>query len=135
MAGSSSDRIRLLVVDDHEVVRVGLRSVIGQDPEIEIVGEVGTSSAAVSEALRLQPHVVLLDLRLPDRSGVDVCREILGNSREIRVLFLTSYADEHAELAAMVAGAHGYLLKEVGSQELIRSIKTVAAGRSLWARY
>lgn len=123
--------IRLLIVDDHELVRVGLRSVIGTDPAISIVGEAGTSTEAVAEAVRLKPDVVLLDLRLPDGSGVDVCREVLGESPKTQVLFLTSFGDDDAVLAAIVAGAKGYLLKEVGPDELIRSIKLVAEGKPI----
>ncbi len=123
--------IRVLIVDDHELVRVGLRSVIGTDPAISIVGETGTSTEAVAEAVRLEPDVVLLDLRLPDGSGVDVCREILGASPETQILFLTSYGDDDAVLAAIVAGAKGYLLKEVGPDELLRSIKLVAEGKPI----
>ncbi len=121
--------IRLFLVDDHQVVRMGLRSVLGQDSEISIVGEAGTSAEAVSQVIEQKPDVVLLDLRLPDGSGVDVCRDILSALPEIRILFLTSYGDEDAVLSAVVAGAKGYLLKEVAAEELIRSIKLVAAGQ------
>ncbi len=133
MAKFDLNQIRLLIVDDHEVVRVGLRSVIGQDSKIEIVAEAATATEALSEALRLKPDVVLLDLRLPDGNGVDLCREILRACPETRVLFLTSHADDDAKLAAMVAGAQGYLLKEIGSEELIERIKTVAGGKQLWS--
>ncbi len=122
-------KIRLFLVDDHQVVRMGLRSVLGQDSEISIVGEAGTSAEAVSQVIEQKPDVVLLDLRLPDGSGVDVCRDILSALPEIRILFLTSYGDEDAVLSAVVAGAKGYLLKEVAAEELIRSIKLVAAGQ------
>ncbi len=122
-------KIRLFLVDDHQVVRMGLRSVLGQDSEISIVGEAGTSAEAISQVIEQKPDVVLLDLRLPDGSGVDVCRDILSALPEIRILFLTSYGDEDAVLSAVVAGAKGYLLKEVAAEELIRSIKLVAAGQ------
>lgn len=125
------ETIRVLIVDDHELVRVGLRSVIGTDPAITIVGEAGTSREAVAEAVRLEPDVILLDLRLPDGSGVDVCREVLGASPKTRVLFLTSYGDDDAVLAAIVAGAKGYLLKEVSLDELSRSIKLIAEGKPI----
>jgi len=108
---------------------MGLRSVLGKDSEISIIGEAGTSAEAVSQVIEQKPDVVLLDLRLPDGSGVDVCREILATLPETRILFLTSYGDEDAVLAAIVAGAKGYLLKEVDSEELIRSIKLVAEGQ------
>jgi DNA-binding NarL/FixJ family response regulator len=120
-----------LVVDDHEVVRVGLRAVIGRDPAIRIVGNAGTSARAVSEAVRLKPDVALLDIQLPDGNGIELCREILRLSPGTRVLFLTSYADDDTVVAAIIAGAHGYLLKEIGSEELIRSIKVVARGQTV----
>jgi DNA-binding NarL/FixJ family response regulator len=131
MPKAERKKIRLLLVDDHEVVRIGLRAVLGRDPEIEIVGEAGTSAEAVSQADRLKPDVVLLDIRLPDGGGVEACREILGTRTGTRVLFLTSFADDDTVLAAIVAGAGGYLLKEIGSEELIRSIKVVAGGQSI----
>ncbi len=108
---------------------MGLRSVLSKDPEIRIVGEAGTSAEAMTQILEHKPDVVLLDLRLPDGSGVDVCRDILASLPETRVLFLTSYGDDEAVLAAIVAGAKGYLLKEVGPEELVRSIKLVAQGQ------
>lgn len=124
-----STNLRLILVDDHQVVRMGLRSVLSKDPEIRIVGEAGTSAEAMTQILEHKPDVVLLDLRLPDGSGVDVCRDILASLPETRVLFLTSYGDDEAVLAAIVAGAKGYLLKEVGPEELVRSIKLVAQGQ------
>ncbi len=130
---SQSRQIRLLVVDDQEIVREGLRSVISNDPGILIVGEAETSAQAVSQALMLEPDVVLLDVRLPDGSGIGACRTILRTSPQMRILFLTSYFDEDAELAAIVEGARGYLLKEEGSIKLIESIKAVAAGKSVWS--
>lgn len=126
--------IRLLVVDDHDIVRMGLRSVLGRDPEIQIVGEAGTSAQAVAEVVRLRPDLILLDVRLPDGSGIGICRTILELSPETRILFLTSFLDEEAELAAMVEGACGYMLKEDGAEKLIRSIKAVADGQSVWTR-
>lgn len=124
-------KIRLFLVDDHQVVRMGLRSVLVNDSEISIVGEAGTSAEAVSQVLEQKPDVVLLDLRLPDGSGIDVCREILAALPETRILFLTSYGDEDAVLSAIVAGAKGYLLKEVSADELIRCIKLVAEGQPI----
>ncbi|MFQ5931637.1 MAG: response regulator [Nitrospiraceae bacterium] len=131
MSRVSTKQIRLLLVDDHEIVRVGLRTVLGRDREIRIVGEAATSAEAVSLAVRLRPDVVLLDVRLPDGGGVGACREILEASRGTRVLFLTSYADDDAVLAAIVGRASGYLLKEIAADVLIRSIKMVAAGQSI----
>jgi DNA-binding NarL/FixJ family response regulator len=123
--------IRLLLVDDHEVVRLGLRSLFVRTGRIQVVGEAGTAAGAVEEATRLTPDVVLLDLRLPDGSGVDACREIRAACAETKVLFLTSYSEEDAVLASVVAGASGYLLKEIGREALIRGIESVAAGQSI----
>jgi two-component system response regulator DevR len=123
--------IRLLIVDDHEVLRMGLRTLFRETGGLEVVGEAGTLAAAVAEAAKLKPDVVLMDVRLPDGSGVDACREIRAQRPQTRILFLTSYADDDAVLATILAGADGFLLKEVGSAELITSVRTVAAGRSI----
>jgi two-component system, NarL family, response regulator DevR len=120
--------IRLLLVDDHEVVRVGLKTVLSQQSGVAVVGEAGTMAAAVQDALRLKPDVILMDVRLPDGSGVEACRDILEQNPNTRVIFLTSYADDDSVLAAVVAGAHGY---EVDSAALIRAIHLVAEGRSI----
>ncbi len=121
----------MLLVDDHEVVRVGLRTLFGRNTKIQVVGEAGTAESAVEEAERLKPAVVLMDLRLSDGSGVVACREILTTCADTRVLFLTSYSDHDAVLATIFAGASGYLLKEIGGEALIRAIESVAAGRSI----
>jgi DNA-binding NarL/FixJ family response regulator len=126
-----SRAIRLLIVDDHEVLRLGLRTLFHESGGIEVVGEAESVAQTVSEAVRLKPDVVLMDVRLPDGSGVDACREIRAQCPETRVLFLTSYADDDAVLATILAGADGFLLKEVGSEELVKSVRTVAAGRSI----
>ena len=123
--------INLLLVDDHEVVRLGLRTLIGRDPSIQVVGEAGTMAAAVEECLRLMPDLVLMDVRLPDGSGVEACREIRSARPQTRVIFLTSYADEDAVLATIAAGADGYLLKEIDGEGLLRAIKTVVGGQSI----
>ncbi len=127
----TTSRVGVLLVDDHEVVRVGLRSLLSREAGIEVVGEAGTADGAVAEALRLRPDVVVLDVRLPDRSGVEACREIRSALAGTHVLMLTSYADEEAVLASVVAGASGYLLKQIGGRELVRAIEAVAAGHSL----
>lgn len=127
----SPGRIGVLLVDDHEVVRVGLRSLLNREPHLEVVGEAATAESAVAETLRLHPDVVVLDVRLPDRSGVEACREIRSAAPGTHVIMLTSYADEEAVLASIIAGASGYLLKQIGGQELVRAIEAVAAGRSL----
>ncbi len=123
--------IRLLLVDDHEIVRIGLRALFAQTDGIDVVAEAATAAEAVDEATRTNPDVVLMDVRLRDGSGVDACREILAASPTTRVLFLTSYDDDEAMLTAVFAGAHGYLLKEIGSESLLRAIKCVAAGHSI----
>jgi two-component system, NarL family, response regulator DevR len=123
--------IRLLLVDDHEVVRVGLKTVLSQQGGVSVVGEAGTMAAAVEDAIRLKPDVILMDVRLPDGTGVDACREILALSPDTRIIFLTSYADDDSVLAAVVAGAHGYVLKEIDSAALIRAIHLVAEGGSI----
>jgi len=123
--------IRLLLVDDHEVLRIGLRTLFTEAGAFQVVGEAGTMAAAVAEAARLKPQVVLMDVRLPDGSGIDACRMIRADHQETRVLFLTSFADEDAVLATILAGADGFLLKEVSSEELVQAVKRVASGRSI----
>lgn len=123
--------IRLLLVDDHEVVRVGLRTVLHNNHGITIVGEAGSRTQAVKEAKHLHPDIILMDVRLPDGSGVEACREILSDHPNTRVIFLTSYTDDDSVLAAVLAGAHGYVLKEIDSAALIRAIRTVSTGRSI----
>jgi DNA-binding NarL/FixJ family response regulator len=123
--------IRLLLVDDHEVVRVGLRTLLSEHPEITIVGEAETMADSVRQALRWKPDVVLMDVRLPDGSGVAACRDILASCPATRVLFLTSYVDDDSVLAAVVAGAQGYLLKEIDSSALVGAIEAVAEGQSI----
>ena len=125
------DGIRVLLVDDHEIVRIGVRTVLSRDPRFQVVGEAETASGALDQALRLKPDVVLLDLRLPDRSGVDVCRELKQRGARPSVLCLTSYADERTILAAMDAGADGYLLKEVDGLNIGDAIETIARGGSV----
>ena len=124
-------KIRLLLVDDHEVVRIGLRTLLGKSESIDVIGEADTVGAAVDEARRLRPQVVLMDLRLADGSGISACREILSREPSTRVLFLTSYSDEDAVRATVLAGAAGYLLKEISRQALITAIEAVASGQSI----
>ncbi len=123
--------IQILLVEDHEVVRIGLRTILAQDPRFNIVGEVGTGEEARREAARLRPNIVLMDLRLPDGNGVDVCRDILQECPDTRVLFLTSFRDEDSMLSAILAGASGYLLKEVGTDRLMQAVEMVAEGHSI----
>ena len=131
MKQATARKIRLLLVDDHEVVRIGLRTVFEQADGIKVVGEAGTAADAVSECNRLHPAVVLMDLRLSGGSGLDACREILSADPTVRVLFLTSYSDDEAVKATILAGAAGYLLKEIAHRALIDAIMRVAEGESI----
>jgi two-component system, NarL family, response regulator DevR len=123
--------LRILLVDDHEVVRAGVRMLLEHRPNMTIVGEAATAAAAIAEAARTAPDVVIMDVRLPDGSGVEACREIRSARPATRVLMLTSFADEEAVDASVMAGASGYLLKQTRSAELIHAIEVVAAGESL----
>jgi two-component system response regulator DevR len=124
-------RIRLVLVDDSEVVRLGLRALLGAERSLEIVGEGSSVATGVAACVKHKPDVALLDLRLPDRTGFDACRQILRRLPETRVLMLTSVADDTLVDEAIRAGAHGYLLKEVNSRALIQAITDVAAGKSI----
>jgi two-component system response regulator DevR len=123
--------IRLLLVDDHEVVRAGLRALLAGIEGMEIVGEAGTVAEAVSEAARLAPDVILMDLRLPDGTGIDACREILSSAPRTRILFVTSYSDEQAVMSTVLAGAAGYVLKDIDHRTLVAAIRDAAAGRAI----
>ncbi|HET6675791.1 MAG TPA: response regulator transcription factor [Nitrospiraceae bacterium] len=131
MSHHSPAVIRLMLVDDHEVLRLGLRTLFSEAGDFDVIGEAGTVAAAVEQGKRLKPNVMLMDVRLPDGSGVEACREIRTASPGTRVLFLTSYADEEAVLGTILAGADGFLLKEVSGDELIRATRMVASGRSI----
>jgi two-component system response regulator DevR len=124
-------RIRLVLVDDSEVVRLGLRALLGAEHALEIVGEGSSVATGVAACAKHKPDVALLDLRLPDGTGFDACRQILQRLPETRVLMLTSVADDTLVDEAIRAGAHGYLLKEVNSRALIQAITDVAAGKSI----
>lgn len=123
--------IRLLLVDDSEVVRVGLTAVLSQDPDIEVVGQAATSADAVRQAERLNPDLVLLDVRIPEEGGIEAGRRILEILPAVRVLFLSAFADDELVRAAILVGAHGYLLKEIDAGSLIASIKRVSRGESI----
>ncbi|HEX9782523.1 MAG TPA: response regulator transcription factor [Opitutaceae bacterium] len=131
MTTSHAKPIRLLLVDDHAVVRLGLRTLFNRTTTIQIVGEASTMHEAVKESVRLAPDVILMDIRLPDGSGVEACREIREVQPHARVLFLTSFSDDDTVLSTVFSGASGYLLKEVDSEALIRAIEAVAKGEAI----
>jgi DNA-binding NarL/FixJ family response regulator len=123
--------MKVLLVDDHEVVRQGLKALLESHDGIEVVGEAGTAAEGVRRVGFDAPDVVVMDVRLPDGSGVDACRDIRSRFPDTQVLMLTSYADEEALVAAILAGAAGYVLKRIDGAELVRSVERVAAGESL----
>jgi two-component system, NarL family, response regulator DevR len=127
---SPAKPIRVHVVDDHEVVRRGLIDLLQQAGDIVVVGESGSAQEAIRRIPALKPDVAILDGRLPDGSGIDVCREVRSRYPEIKALILTSYDDENALFSAIMAGAAGYLLKQVGGNDLVETVRRVAAGES-----
>jgi DNA-binding NarL/FixJ family response regulator len=122
---------RVLICDDHEVVREGLRGLIDRQAGMSVVGEAGTVAESIEAATRSKPDVVIMDVRLPDGSGVEACRSIRDANPAIKVIMLTSYADDEALFAAIIAGASGYLLKQTRGQAVVDAVAAVAAGRSL----
>ncbi len=128
---SASPSLTLVLVDDSEVVRMGLRALLAAESDLRIIGEAGTVASAVEVCLRLRPAVVLLDIRLPDGTGFDACRKVLQELPDTRVLILTSVVDSTLVDEAIRAGAHGYLLKEVDRRGLIQAVHDVAAGKSI----
>lgn len=123
--------IRVFLMDDHEVVRRGLSDLISSEADLEVVGEAGTCAEGLQGILVKRPDVAVLDVRLPDGSGIEVCRDLRALAPEINVLMLTSYADDEALLSAVLAGAHGYVLKDIRSGDLVQMIKDVSTGKSL----
>lgn len=130
-ASTAGAPITVFLLDDHEIVRRGIADLLESVPDITVVGEAGTAAEALARIAAIRPQVAVLDARLPDGSGIDVCREIRSAAPEIRCLILTSYEDDDALFAAVMAGAAGYLLKEIRGSRLIEGIRDVAAGRSL----
>lgn len=125
------DTIRIYLLDDHALVRRGLRAVLELEQGFEVVGEAGTAAQGLAEILRLQPDVAVLDGRLPDGSGIDVCREVRSANPAIKALILTSYDDDEALFSAILAGAGGYVLKQIDETALVSGIRTVVRGHSL----
>ncbi len=127
----TTEKTRILLCDDHEVVREGLRGLISRQEGMSVVGEAGTVAEVVEAAARTKPDVVIMDVRLPDGSGVEACRTIREARPEIKVIMLTSYADDEALFASIIAGASGYLLKQTRGQAVVDAVIAVASGRSL----
>jgi two-component system response regulator DevR len=123
--------LRILVVDDHEVVRQGLVALLGRRDEFQVVAEAGSLAEALAAARRFVPDMVVMDVRLPDGSGIEACREIRSEYPDTKVVMLTSYPDEEAVLSAIIAGASGYLLKQVRGRDLVSALEAVGRGDSL----
>ncbi|WP_432534270.1 response regulator [Kineococcus arenarius] len=123
--------VRVFLLDDHEIVRRGLRELLESEGDLEVVGEASTAAEALRRIPAARPDVAVLDARLPDGSGIDVCRQVRSDSPGIKALVLTSFDDDEALFAAIMAGAAGYLLKQVRSADLLQAVRAVAAGQSL----
>jgi two-component system, NarL family, response regulator DevR len=123
--------LRLLVVDDHEVVRQGLVSLLDRRAGFDVVAQAGSVADAIAQAARYEPDLVIMDVRLPDGSGIEACREIRAARPQTRVVMLTSYPDEEAVLSAIIAGASGYLLKQIRGRDLVSALEAVGRGESL----
>ena len=126
-----TDVLRVFLLDDHEVVRRGVRELLDAEPDMHVVGEAATAADALARAPLLRPDVAVLDVRLPDGDGVEVCRDLRAAMPELACLMLTSYADDEALVASVMAGAAGYVLKQINGQDLVGAVRTVAGGGSL----
>jgi DNA-binding NarL/FixJ family response regulator len=126
-----SKQIKVFLLDDHEIVRRGVRELLEAEPDITVVGEAGTAASALARVPALRPDVAVLDVRLPDGDGVSVCREIRSRMPEVSCLMLTSFGDDEALFDAIMAGAAGYVLKQIRGTDLVGAVRTIAAGRSL----
>jgi DNA-binding NarL/FixJ family response regulator len=126
-----SDNVRIFLVDDHPIVRQGVKGLLDAEPGLEVVGEADSAQQALDRVPALQPDMALLDVRLPDASGVDLCRELRAAMPALRVLFLTSYEDDEALFSAIMAGASGYVLKQVRGTDLLDAVRQVASGQSM----
>jgi two-component system response regulator DevR len=123
--------IRVFLLDDHEIVRRGLKGLLEQELDIEVVGESGLAAEAIRRIPAIRPHVAVLDARLPDGSGIEVCREVRAANPEVAVVILTSFDDDDALFAAIMAGAAGYVLKQIRGTDLVDVVRRVAVGQSL----
>jgi DNA-binding NarL/FixJ family response regulator len=130
-AAADQPKIRVFLLDDHEIVRKGVRDLLEAEPDIEVVGEAGTAESALARIPALRPDVAVLDVRLPDGDGVSVCRDIRSQLPQTACLMLTSFGDDEALFDAIMAGAAGYVLKQIKGTDLVGAIRTVAAGHSL----
>ncbi|GEJ98777.1 MULTISPECIES: response regulator transcription factor [unclassified Streptomyces] len=129
--GEQGSPIPVFLLDDHEVVRRGVRDLLDDEPDIQVIGEAGTAEQALVRIPALRPRVAVLDVRLPDGDGVSVCRELRSRMPELACLMLTSFDDEEALLDSIMAGASGYVLKQIRGSDLVSAVRTVAAGQSL----
>jgi len=129
--GPAEQSINVFLLDDHEVVRRGVAALLSAEPDLEVVGEAGTAAQALARIPALRPDVAILDVRLPDGDGVSVCREIRSRLPEVACLMLTSFADDDALFDAVMAGAAGYVLKQIHGTDLVGAVRTVASGQSL----
>jgi two-component system response regulator DevR len=123
--------IRVFLLDDHEIVRRGVRDLLEAEPGITVIGEAGTATAALARIPALKPDVAVLDIRLPDGDGVTVCRDLRSKMPQLACLMLTSYSDDEALVDAIIAGAAGYVLKQIRGTDLVGAIRTIASGQSL----
>lgn len=124
-------RLRILLVDDHELVRMGLRTLLERYPQFDVVGEASNAQEAFDKAHFCQPDIVIMDVRLPGKSGIEATREIIEENPQIRVIVLTSYADDEMLFDAIDAGASGYVLKQIGGDDLVRALETVGRGDNM----
>ncbi|MBO0830065.1 MAG: response regulator transcription factor [Streptosporangiales bacterium] len=129
--GVSDEQITVFLLDDHEVVREGIRALLQDQPDIDVIGEAATATQALARVPALRPDVAILDVRLPDGDGVEVCRDLRARLPELACIMLTSFSDDDALLKAVMAGAAGYLLKDVRGSGIIDAVRTVAGGKSL----
>ncbi|MET8582347.1 response regulator transcription factor [Streptomyces collinus] len=128
---NEQEPIRVFLLDDHEVVRRGLADLLDAEPDIRVVGDADTAEHALARGPALRPHVAVLDVRLPDGDGISVCRELRDRMPELACLMLTSFDDEEALLDAILAGASGYVLKQIKGSDLVSAVRTVASGQSM----